>query len=187
VNNHCQAGSHPQPQAKCVCNVLEMKKPRPRRDAVVCATASFSTSGFERRYLVEVVGRYSKIPKPSKLCHFNTVRPVPVAAPRIHAIQRRLSRETLEQLLGDYQAGISAKHLVKRYQLSRNSLRTVLRESGLPQRYQAMTTAEIEQSVELYATGLTIAQVATKLERPWSTVQTALNRRGIVRRRRHDY
>jgi hypothetical protein len=136
---------------------------------------------------VELVGRYSKIAKRSKICHFNTARPVPVAAPRVHAIQRRLNQETLKQLLADYRAGVSAKQLAKRYHLSRHSIRTVLRESGLPQRYQAMTDAETDRVVELYAVGSTIADVAAALGRPCSTVQTALARRGVVRRRRHDY
>jgi hypothetical protein len=39
----------------------------------------------------------------------------------------------------------------------------------------------------LYQSGLTISQVAVKLDRPWSTVQTALTRRGVVRRQRWDY
>lgn len=73
-----------------------------------------------------------------------------------------------------------------RYQLSRSSVRRLLREAGVPRRYQAMTEAEADQAAELYQSGLTIAQVATKLNRPWSTVQTTLTGRGIVRRRRHD-
>jgi hypothetical protein len=93
----------------------------------------------------------------------------------------------VQQLLGDYQAGISANQLAVRYQLSRSSVRRLLREAGVPRRYQAMTDGEVDQAVALYQAGLTISEVAAKLDRPWSTAQTALGRRGIVRRRRHDY
>lgn len=136
---------------------------------------------------MEVVGRYSKLPNLPRLPHFNTNHTIPIARPRIHAIQRRLSQEVREQLLADYQAGISAKQLASRYQLSRSSIRVVLRESGLPQRYQAMTEAETDQAVELYSAGSTIAEVAAVLGRPCSTIQTALARRGVTRRSRHDY
>jgi DNA-binding NarL/FixJ family response regulator len=89
--------------------------------------------------------------------------------------------------VGDYQSGVSANQLAVRYQLSRSSVRRLLRESGTPRRYQAMTEAEVDQASELYRSGLTITEVAVKLNRPWSTVQTTLSRRGVDRRRRHDY
>lgn len=138
--------------------------------------------------MVELVGRYSKLPAPRSL---QPRRPHPLrpadSAPRIHAIQRRLSRETREQLLADYQAGVSARQLAGRYELSRASIRILLRESGLPQRYQAMTEAETDQAVELYGAGSTIAEAAVVLGRPCSTIQAALERRGVARRSRHDY
>ncbi|MFL6162355.1 MAG: helix-turn-helix domain-containing protein [Jatrophihabitantaceae bacterium] len=82
---------------------------------------------------------------------------------------------------------MSAKQLANRYQLSRASIRILLRESGLPQRHQAMTEGEIDRAVELYAAGSTIAEVAAVLGRPCSTIQTVLTRRSVAMRRRHDY
>jgi transposase len=143
--------------------------------------------------MVEVVGRYSNFPQPL-LCGQSihtlsaTIRPEPIQSPppRVHALDRRLSAETLRQLLSDYQAGVSANQLAVRYQLSRSSVRRLLRESGVPRRYQAMTELEVDQSVDLYQSGLTISQVASKVDRPCSTVQMALARRGVDMRRRHD-
>ena len=143
---------------------------------------------------MEVVGRYSNFSQP--LLSEQSVRalrdairsePVRSPAPRIHALDRRLSPETLQQFLGDYQAGVSANQLATRYQLSRSSVRRLLRESGVPRRYRAMAEIEIDQAAELYQSGLTISEVAAKLDRPWSTVQTALSRRGVATRSRHDY
>ena len=134
------------------------------------------------------MGRYSKLPASRSLRSPGRPSPRPAdSPPRIHAIQRRLSPEVRERLLADYQAGVSAKRLAGRYQLSRSSIRAILRETGLPQRYQAMTEAEIDQAVELYAAGSSIAEVAVALGRPCSTIQTALARRGVARRSRHDY
>jgi hypothetical protein len=145
--------------------------------------------------LVEVVGRYSNFPPP--LLSGQSVRglgdairskSVKSTAPRIHAIERRLRPETRQQFLNDYQAGVSANQLAVRYGLSRSSVRRLLQEADVPRRYQAMTDAEVQQAVELYQSGLTLAEVAGKLDRPWSTVQTALTRRGgVVMRSRRDY
>jgi hypothetical protein len=148
----------------------------------------------DRYTVVEVVGRYSNISQPllsgqSISAPQVTIRQKLIQAPdpRVHALDRRLSSETLQQLVGDYQAGVSANQLAVRYQLSRGSVRRLLRESGVPRRYQAMTDAEVDQAVELYQSSLTISQVAAKIDRPWSTVQTALTRRSVITRSRHDY
>lgn len=122
---------------------------------------------------MEVVGRYSNFLQP--LLSRQSIRAVATAIPRepaqsslprVHAIDRRLSPETLQQFVGDYQAGVSAHQLAVRYCLSRGSVRRLLRESGTPRRYQAMTDQEVDQAVELYQSGLTIAQVAVNLDRP---------------------
>ena len=144
--------------------------------------------------MVELLGRYSNFSPPllsgqTIQALWDAIRPEPVKspAPRVHALGRRLSSETVQQLVGDYQAGVSANQLAVRYQLSRSSVRRLLREAGVARRFQAMTEDEVGQATELYQSGLTISHVAAKLDRPWSTVQTALTRRGVVRRSRHDY
>ena len=143
---------------------------------------------------MEVLGRYSNFPQP--LLSGQSILPPSYAkqpksvkppAPRIHALSRRLSPETVQRLVDDYHAGVSANQLATRYQFSRSSVRRLLRESGVPRRYQAMAELEADQATQLYQSGLTISEAAAKLDRPWSTVQTALTRRGVVRRSRHDY
>lgn len=52
---------------------------------------------------------------------------------------------------------------------------------------RAMTKDEVDQAAELYRSGLTISDVAAKLDRPWSTVHTVLERRGVGMRSKHDY
>jgi transposase-like protein len=115
------------------------------------------------------------------------MRPNPVSLSRVHALDRRLSPETRATLVADYASGISANQLAQQYQLSRSSIRRVLRESGVARRYQTMNKAEVERAVQLYASGRTIADVADQLGRPSTTVQTALSRHGVVARQRHDY
>jgi hypothetical protein len=114
-------------------------------------------------------------------------KPVKSVIPRAHALERRLNPEAVQQLLDDYRTGISSNQLAVRYCLSRGSVQRLLRESGVPRRYQAMIDLEVDQASELYRSGLTISEVAARLNRPWSTVQTALTRRDVVMRSRHDY
>ncbi len=94
--------------------------------------------------------------------------------------------QTVDQFSGSGH-GVSANQLAMRYHLSRGSVRRLLREAQILRRYQAMTDNEVDQAAELYQLGLTIAQVTAKLDRPWSTVQAAFGRRGVIRRSRHDY
>jgi len=123
--------------------------------------------------LVELLGRYSNIPQPllsgqpaHALLSIKRPKPVDSPAPRIHALDRRLSPELLQRFLGDYQAGISANRLAARYQLSRSSIRRLLRESEVPRRYQVMTEHEADQAAELYQAGLTISDVAASWTGP---------------------
>jgi hypothetical protein len=81
--------------------------------------------------------------------------------------------------------GVSARQL--RYNLSRSSILLSLRESGVDRRYQSMANPEVDRAIALYSARSTMPHVVTVLGRPNSTIQTALARRGVVRRRRHDY
>jgi transposase-like protein len=86
-----------------------------------------------------------------------------------------LSSEARAALVADYESGVSANQLAKQHQLSRCSIRRLLRESGIARRHLAMSEADVEQAVQLYTSGQTIAAVADQLGRPSSTVQTALS------------
>jgi DNA-directed RNA polymerase specialized sigma24 family protein len=108
-------------------------------------------------------------------------------SPQVHALQRRLSPETLQQIQTDYQAGLSASQLAVRYHLNRASVRRLIQRAGIPPNRRPLTEAEIKQAVKLYATGLTVARVAAQLGRPATTVHATLRRGGVQLRSRHDY
>jgi hypothetical protein len=50
-----------------------------------------------------------------------------------------------------------------------------------------MTTDEVEGAIKRYTAGMTMAQVGEELNRPLSTIQTALSKHGVAARSRHDY
>ena len=60
---------------------------------------------------MEVVGRYSKQPRPPDLGHITTCFG-PVSSPStIHNVRRRLGAEVISQLVHDYQAGVPTTEL----------------------------------------------------------------------------
>jgi transposase-like protein len=134
---------------------------------------------------VEVLGRYSKIAKPSNLCQTTTVRSVPVAAPKVHAVSRRLPAETLQQLVTDYQIGIPSTQLAKRYGISKGAALRLLRHQSIPIRNQPMTTLEIEQAIQLYRAGNSLAKVGITLGYDHGTIHQALKQAGVAMRDSH--
>jgi DNA-binding NarL/FixJ family response regulator len=140
------------------------------------------------------MGRYSNFPQAllsgqSGRAALATKRPncQRSPSPRVHALHRRLSPETQRQLQTEYQTGTSANQLAIRYQLNRASVRRLIQRGGIPPNRRSLTEAEVEQAVELYATGLTVARVAAQLGRPPTTVHATLRQRGVQLRSRHDY
>jgi len=140
---------------------------------------------------VEVLRRCSKLPDTSGI--LETVsnlakgRGEPRIRPRVHRVEARLGLEQLTQLTRDYQDGASIRKLRDAYHLNPASIRRLLIEARVPRRGLPMTTYEIDLTVERYAAGMTMAQVGEELNRPLSTIQTALCKHGVVTRSRHDY
>jgi hypothetical protein len=141
--------------------------------------------------LVEVLRRCSKLPDTSEV--FDAVsnpakgRGEPRIRPRVHRVETRLGLEQLTQLTRDYQDGATIKQLRDSYHLNPASIRRLLIEARVQRRGLPMTTDEIDLAVERYAAGMTMAQVGEELNRPLSTIQTALSKHGVAARSRHDY
>jgi hypothetical protein len=70
------------------------------------------------------VGRYSKLANLSKICQITPGDRIPVAPPRVHAVERRLSGETIRQIVDEYEAGAPSTELMQRYGLSKSAVST---------------------------------------------------------------
>jgi hypothetical protein len=68
--------------------------------------------------VVELVGRYSKLPSLPKLRRSTTVRP-PSQAPRVHNARKRLGPDAVAQLIADYDAGCPSTDLMATYGLGK--------------------------------------------------------------------
>jgi hypothetical protein len=129
--------------------------------------------------VVELLGRYSKLPQLSNLGQSDSLRSVPIAPSRVHAARRRLSAEIIQQLLTDYQAGVPSAQLAQRHGISKGAVLRLLREHQVPVRLQRITPAEVEQAIQLYEAGNSLAVVGNRLGYSPGTIHLALRRAGV--------
>src|SRR5712691_5988160 len=89
---------------------------------------------------VELLHRYSKLPNLSKIGQSSHPRSMPIAHPRTHRIRKRLSTQTITQLVADYEAGASSTALMKKYQLGKGTVLKILRQAGVIRQQRKLTT-----------------------------------------------
>jgi transposase len=82
-------------------------------------------------------------------------------------LDRRLSEETIAELVAAYRAGTSSPELAERYGLSETGLIKVLRQAGATIRRQPMTEVEIKQAVKLRNEGQSYDEIGRRLGCEW--------------------
>jgi hypothetical protein len=105
--------------------------------------------------------------------------------PRVHAVHRRLSTDTIQQLIADYQAGTPSTQLMVTYSLGKGTVLRLLREHGVQLRHQRMTPTDVAQAIQLYQAGNSLAAIGTKLGYDHAAIWQALKRAGVPRRDSH--
>lgn len=100
--------------------------------------------------MLELMGRYSNFrPPPLSGPIDRLIRGVDkpeapkLPAPRVHAVHRRLSPATIQQVITDYQAGTPSTQLMITYNLVKGTVLHLLRDHGVHLRNQRMTPAEV--------------------------------------------
>lgn len=104
----------------------------------------------------------------------NDSAPTQESKPKSGRLSRRLTKEMVEDIVQRYQSGESTTKLSVEYGVSRSSVAALLRKQGVALRGQAMTQEAIDRAVALYRQGLTIREVADKVDYSYSTVRSAL-------------
>lgn len=142
--------------------------------------------------MVELMGRYSNFPQPllSGLAErliqdVGSPGPPKSPTPPIHAVHRRLSPDTIQQLITDYQAGTPSTQLMFTYNLGKGTVLRLLRGHGVQLRNQQMTPEHIEQAIQLYGQGLPLVAVGEQLGYDPGTIWRALKQAGAPRRDNH--
>lgn len=106
--------------------------------------------------------------------------------PRSHSRQvRRLTPTEASRLIERYEAGATVYELATQFAISRTTVARKLRVSGVATRGRSPCKDEVDQMVELYNTGLTLAAVGQRLGFAARTVQYHVQERGVQTRDTH--
>ena len=95
----------------------------------------------------------------------------------------RLTSREVESLVASYLDGERIKDLARTYNIHRTTVVAYIPRDGVPL-YSGWTSETTEEAREMYDSGLTVAQVAERLERPASTVGRHLREAGVAMRPR---
>ncbi len=101
---------------------------------------------------------------------------------RIHRVEPRLGVEALTQLVVDYQACVPVAALQLNYGLSKSSVLSVLHKSGIRITKSRLRDDQVAAAIQLYDSGLSIREVAAKLDLAKTTVHNILTRTGVTMR-----
>lgn len=101
-------------------------------------------------------------------------------------LYRRLSPETIAELVAAYQAGESTNSLCLRFGISKGGVLKLLADHNIAMRQQPMTQDEVDEAVRLYvADGLSIRAITQRLGKSKGSVWKALHDRGVPMRPTH--
>lgn len=101
----------------------------------------------------------------------------PQAQPR--RLHFRLTEDVRQALVEDYLNGIPTTELTSKYSLGKGSVLQILEDAGVSMRRQGLGEAEIDEAVRLYQSGLSLVRVAKSLDSAPTTVNRALQARGV--------
>ena len=113
---------------------------------------------------------------------------MPVRTPepfvQVHRLDRRLSAETIAELVQAYCDGASTPELERRYALGHASVIRILHRHGVTMRNEGLADRNIPTAAELYRSGNTLAQLGKQFEISPNAVRRALVTAGVVMRPR---
>jgi hypothetical protein len=123
--------------------------------------------------MIEVAERSAKMP----------VR-TPEPLVQMQRIDRRLSAETIAELIQAYRDGASTPELRRRYEISQGSVIKILHEHGVAMRNQGLADSDVSTAAALYRGGATLAQLGERFGVSPNAVRRALVAASVVMRAR---
>ena len=88
--------------------------------------------------------------------------------------QTRLSVSNRAELIAGYAEGVPVRELATRFNVHRGTVREIARQAGLAARRPELPDATRQDAAQLYAGGLTLAQVAARLAVSTEAVRSAV-------------
>ena len=88
-------------------------------------------------------------------------------APQAQRVDRRLSPDTIAELVQAYRDGASTTELRRHYELSQGSVIKLLHENSVAMRNQGLVGGDVATATELYQSGATLAQLGERFSARW--------------------
>jgi transposase-like protein len=104
--------------------------------------------------------------------------------PQTQRVDRRLSPETIAELVQAYRDGVGTPELRRRYGLSQGSVIKTLHSHGVEMRGQGLADSDVSVAAELYRSGAALAQLSERFGVSPNAVRRALVSAGMVMRPR---
>lgn len=98
---------------------------------------------------------------------------------------RQLDAEQVEQLIADYQSGVTVYELGDRFGIERRTVSSILHRHGVPMRRRGLSPDQVDDAIHLYNLGWSLARVGQHLDVDHTTVLNKLRERGIPTRDTH--
>jgi hypothetical protein len=108
----------------------------------------------------------------------------PASLPQAQRVDRRLSSETITELVQTYRDGVGTPELRRRYELSQGSVIKILHDHGVAMRGHGLADSDVPAAAELYRGGATLAQLGERFGVSPNAVRRALASAGAVMRPR---
>lgn len=102
--------------------------------------------------------------------------------PQTQRVDRRLSAETIAELVQAYRDGAGTPELRQRYGLSQGSVIKILRSNGVEMRGQGLADSDVSIAAELYRSGATLAKLGERFGVSPNAVRRALDAAGVAMR-----
>lgn len=126
---------------------------------------------YNATHLQEVIDQVDSTPKRKRAKASEGIKPF--------RVDRRLTPDQIAELVEAYRQGVGTPELCYCYQLAKGSVLKILKEHGVTMRRQPLTEHQIDQAVDLYAAGDSLATIGRHLGSTATTVRAALQARGI--------
>lgn len=104
--------------------------------------------------------------------------------PQMQRVDRRLSAQTIAELVQAYPDGASTAELRHRYDLSQGSVIKILHEHGVEMRGQGIADSDVPAAAEMCGSGATLAQLGEQIGVSPNAIRRALVTVGVVMRPR---
>lgn len=104
-----------------------------------------------------------------------------------HPRQRahRLDPEHVQTLIRDYLAGATTYQLGDRFNIDRRTVSAILHRNNIPMRRRGLSPKQVDEAIDLYNLGWSLAKVARHLTVDPVTVLNRLRERGVHTRDTH--